>query len=140
MLGLHDADSAENKTPSANLVVIPVQCEIPRGAPGQLNPPRTEAIRILPGTRAAALYGKLQVEEALVCSFEFNGEYRKRFEEGGWVASGVGPRGEVRIAEWPGPGFNLGMMTVPSYLSRKDSPHPVITAFLQAALERRRGY
>lgn len=135
-MGINDAESVERNVPSANLVIIPVQCEIPRGAPGELNPPRTEAIQIVPGTRAARIYAKAQVEEALVCSFEFNEDYRRRFEEHGWVASGIGPRGEVRIAEWKRDTFDVGIMSVPSYLSREGRPHPLISAFLVAAIER----
>ena len=58
-------------------------------------------MRILPGTRAAELYGASEVVEPYYCNYGLNPEYRPRLEEAGLRISGLDDEGEVRIVELP---------------------------------------
>ena len=101
---------------------------------GQLQP-----VTVIPGTRAAALYGAREVTEPYYCNYGLNSEYRHRLEAGGLVTSGVGVDGEVRIVELPNHPFFLVTLFVPQARSTAASPHPLMVGFAASAAEHRRG-
>jgi CTP synthase len=91
-------------------------------------------------TIAGDAYGKEEIEERHRHRYEVNPEYVKKFEEGGIVFSGVSPSGILmEIAELPRSvhPFMLGTQFHPELQSRPLAPHPLFTAFLKAAVERR---
>ncbi len=88
---------------------------------------------IVPGTRAATLYGAAEVTEAYYCNYGVNPEYRQQLEAGGMVISGVGGQGEVRIVELPTHPFFLATLFVPQARSTAERPHPLITGYAAAA-------
>ncbi len=92
------------------------------------------------GTIARAAYGVEQVDERHRHRFEFNNAYRERFEQAGMRFSGLSPDGRlVEIAELADHPFMLGTQFHPEFLSRPNRPHPLFTAFLQAARQRAEG-
>ncbi|MBI3573980.1 CTP synthase [Candidatus Kaiserbacteria bacterium] len=91
-------------------------------------------------TIARDAYGVSQVEERHRHRYEVNPEYVSRFEEGGVVFSGVSPSGILmEIAELPKNvhPFMLGTQFHPELQARPLAPHPLFTAFLKAATQRR---
>ncbi len=89
-----------------------------------------------PGTKAAACYNKLQVEERHRHRFEFNNDYRPVFEQAGMVFSGLSPDGKlVEIAEIADHPFMMGSQFHPEFLSRPMRPHPLFVGFVRAAKE-----
>ncbi len=93
------------------------------------------------GTVARAAYGKEIVEERHRHRYEVNPDYVARLEEGGLVFSGISPNGVLmEIAELPRRRhpFFLGTQFHPEFHARPLSPHPLFTAFLAAAADRRR--
>jgi CTP synthase len=68
--------------------------------------------------------------------YEFNNEYREKFEKEGLVISGTSPDGKlVEAVELPRDvhPFFVGTQFHPEYKSRPLSPHPLFVAFVKAA-------
>lgn len=97
---------------------------------------------LAPGTVAAEVYGKTEVQERHRHRYEVNPEYIKQIEEKGLVFSGKSPSGVLmEIAELPKSEhpFFLGTQYHPEFLSRPLTPHPLFVGFLKAAKERSLG-
>lgn len=91
---------------------------------------------LIPGTRAANAYQVDLVEERHRHRFEFNNEYRERFEAKGMRFSGLSPNGKlVEIAELVDHPFMVGTQFHPEFLSRPNRPHPLFVAFIQGACD-----
>ena len=97
--------------------------------------------KIAPGTVAREAYGSAKVSERHRHRYEVNNVYRRDIESAGLVFSGVSPGGELcEIAELPRTRhpFFLGTQFHPELKARPLAPHPLFTAFIKAALDRRR--
>jgi len=67
--------------------------------------------------------------------YEFNNEYRERFEKAGMVISGTSPDGElVEAIELSNHPFFVGTQFHPEYIARPMTPHPIFLAFIKATL------
>ena len=93
-----------------------------------------------PGTLAATAYGVESVQERHRHRFEFNNQYRQSLGEKGLVYSGLSPDGKlVEIAEIKDHPFMVGTQFHPEFLSRPERPHPLFSAFMQAARQHAEG-
>ncbi|MFM2152500.1 MAG: hypothetical protein RL199_935 [Pseudomonadota bacterium] len=91
---------------------------------------------VKPGTLGAELYGKPVVSERHRHRFEFNNAYRVRFEEAGFVVSGVNEALDlVEMLELKGHPFFLGVQSHPEFQSKPFAPHPLFAGFIRASLE-----
>ncbi len=90
---------------------------------------------IVPGTRAAALYGTASVTEDYYCNYGVNPAYRRPLEEGGMTVSGLGSDGEIRIIELPHPRFFVATLFLPQTRSTAARPHPLLAGYAAAATE-----
>ena len=93
------------------------------------------------GTLARSAYKKELVEERHRHRYEINSKYIKTLEDAGLVFSGTSPDGVLmEIAELPRDKhpFMLGTQFHPEFQARPLSPHPLFTAFLSAAISRKR--
>jgi len=89
---------------------------------------------LAPGTLAAQAYAKELIMERHRHRYEFNNEYRKRFEAAGMVYSGLSPDGKlVEICEISNHPWMLGTQFHPEFLSRPNRPHPLFCGFVDAA-------
>ncbi len=95
-------------------------------------------IKLKRGTKAFAAYRKMNVAEAFSCNYELNPKYLPKLEKNGIVVSGVSDDGGPRIIELPGHWFWIATGYVPQYASEPGRPHPLIVAYLQAALSLKR--
>lgn len=67
--------------------------------------------------------------------YEFNNEYRKRFEDKGFVISGTSPDGElVEAIELKNHPFFVGTQFHPEYESRPLTPHPIFVSFVKSLI------
>ena len=67
--------------------------------------------------------------------YEFNNEYRTKFEEAGLIFSGINPeRDLVEIAELKDHPFMLGTQFHPEFQSRPLRPHPLFREFIAGAI------
>jgi CTP synthase (UTP-ammonia lyase) len=123
VLGIEDADHAETSPEARRLAITPLACSLV----GQSHP-----VRLLPGSRAAALYGAAEVVEEFWCNYGLNPDYRDALERSGLRTTGVGAEGEVRIAEWAGHPFFMGTLFLPQKRSAPGRPHPLLAGFAAA--------
>jgi CTP synthase len=95
--------------------------------------------RLTPGSLAQRLYGKALVSERHRHRFEFNNQYRERFEQAGMLLSGLNPQRDlVEIVEIPDHPFFVGVQFHPEFKSRPLIPQPIFKGFVAAALEHAR--
>ena len=87
------------------------------------------------GSLAHELYGKDRISERHRHRFEFNNDYRERFEAGGMGLSGRNPeRDLVEMVELGGHPFFIGVQFHPEFKSGPLRPHPIFRGFVAAAL------
>ena len=91
------------------------------------------------GTLMERCYGPGTIHERHRHRYEFNNDYREILTGAGLVISGVSPDNKlvetVEIKEHP---FYLGVQFHPEFKSRPNRPHPVFSAFVEAAGENSR--
>ena len=137
VLGLKNADSAEfdKLTPDP---VIDLMLEqrglVQMGGTMRLG---LYPCNIKPGSRASTLYRAEVIQERHRHRYEFNNEYRQKYEENGMVFSGVSPDGVlVEMAELEGHPFMMASQFHPEFLSRPNRAHPLFLGFIQAACKK----
>ncbi len=138
VLGMADADSAENDSGSRNIVIYPVACAVTgvKGGAPRLSGSVPE-IRLRPGSYLQSFYGKEkeQVSEEFFCNFEVNPEFEWATMEAGFPVVARGANGEIRAIESPAHRFFIATLFQPQLSSSEENPHPVILAFVQAAAD-----
>lgn len=96
----------------------------------------TYPCHLVPGTRAAGIYGSEITYERHRHRYEFNNRFRHPLEEAGLVASGLSPDGRlVEITELRDHPWMVACQFHPEFRSRPDSPHPLFMGFIGAAKE-----
>jgi CTP synthase (UTP-ammonia lyase) len=125
VLGLSGAEHEETAPDAAHLVISRLACSLV----GQ-----QQAVRIVPGTGAYRAYGTERAVEAFRCSYGLNPAYRELFAGTALVVSGLGMEGEARVIELPNHRFYLATLYVPQLSSSPSAPHPLICAYLDAAI------
>jgi CTP synthase (UTP-ammonia lyase) len=136
ILGIKDADSAENNSGSKNIIIYPVACAVPdrkKDAP-KLSGAIPE-IRLRPGSYLQSFYTQDTVTEEFFCNFEVNPEFEWAAMEAGFPVVARGPKGEIRAIESPTHRFFIATLFQPQLTSQPNKPHPVILAFVQAAAD-----
>ena len=134
VLGITDADSAENNSGSKNIVIYPVACAVPnrKGDAPKLSGTVPE-IRLRPGSYLQSFYGKKEiVSEEFFCNFEVNPEYEWCAMEAGFPVVARGSQGEIRAIESPSHRFFIATLFQPQLSSTEKNPHPLVMAFVQA--------
>jgi len=92
--------------------------------------------RLREGSRVAAAYGKPEVKERHRHRFEFNNDYRSRFEEAGMQCVGENPATHlVEVVELPDHRWYIGTQYHPEYSSTVLSPSPLFLSFMKSAIE-----
>lgn len=91
--------------------------------------------KLMPGSKAHAVYGKLEIRERHRHRYEFNMKYRSQMESAGFVISGTSPTGElVELIELKDHPFFLACQFHPEFQSKPNQPHPLFRAFVTACL------
>ncbi len=138
VLGIKDADSAENNSGSKNIVIYPVACAVPdrKGDAPRLSGVVPE-IRLRPGSYLQSFYGKDKdvVKEEFFCNFEVNPEYEWCAMEAGFPVVARGAQDEIRAIESPTNRFFIATLFQPQLSSTAKKPHPIVLAFVQAAAD-----
>jgi CTP synthase (UTP-ammonia lyase) len=134
VLGINDADTAENNSGSKNIVIYPVACAVPDRATGAPKLSGTiPEIRIRPGSYLQTFYSTDTVTEEFFCNFELNPDFEWCSIEAGFPIAARGPNGEVRAIESPTHRFFIATLFQPQLASKAKKPHPLVLAFVQAA-------
>ncbi len=136
-LGLRGAHTSEvdPNTPYPVIDLMPDQQNVDeKGGTMRLGKYRC---RLEADTLALAAYGEPEIWERHRHRYEFNNDFRARFEAGGMHVAGCNPeRGLVEIVEIPGHPWFVGVQYHPELKSRPNRPHPLFRDFGGAALKR----
>jgi len=89
-------------------------------------------VRIVPGTRVAALYGDAEPVEDYRCNYGVDPRFHPALEQAGLRLSGFGEDGELRIAEIPAHPFFIATLFLPQMRSSPERPHPILAGFAAA--------
>ena len=135
VLGLKEANSTEmnHSTPDNVIDLMEEQKSISNlGGTMRLG---AYDCQLVPGSRAAEAYGKTEISERHRHRFEFNSEYRERFENAGMKCSGENPKTHlVEVVEIPEKRWFIGTQYHPEYSSTVLSPNPIFLSFVNAAI------
>ena len=127
VLGFEDAQHAEYDPYASRLFISQLACSL-AGRQMQLN--------FAPGSQVAGIYGEISVKEHYYCNFGINPDCMHELQQGPLRISGSDAEGEIRVIELPGHPFFIGTLFVPQARSTPETPHPLVTAFLAAAVGR----
>lgn len=119
------AQHAEYGATTGPLVVTPLSCSV-RG--------QTLEIRIDPESQAGRIYHQFGVQEQYYCTFGLDRAYQALLHDAGLRVVGRDQDGDARIVELSQYHFFLGTLFVPQLLSTMDRPHPLIVAYIEAAV------
>lgn len=90
-----------------------------------------------PGSHICAAYGKEHIQERHRHRFEFNNEYKDRFEAAGMQCVGENPdTGLVEAVEVSALRWFVGVQYHPEYTSTVLSPNPLFMGFIKAAINK----
>lgn len=135
VLGVRDADTAENNSSSQSMVITPVDCPVAERQPGAPRLHGKGAVHPVRGTLVHDLCRSDALEAQFFCSFEPNPEYVSRWEAAGLRVAARGPHGEMRAFDLPDKRFFVGTLFQPQLSSRGEQPHPLILGYLRACAE-----
>lgn len=134
VLGVGDADSAENTPGGANVVITPVACEAPNASAPRLS--GAGVARVVPGTMVERICGPGELRAEYFCSFETNAAFVPRWQRAGLTIAVTGAAGEMRAFELPDRAFFVATLFQPQLSSSFDQPHPLVVGFLRACANR----
>jgi CTP synthase (UTP-ammonia lyase) len=121
VMGHGAADHAESNPQAQELLITPLNCSLV----GQ-----TGTVRLLPGSRAAFIYGCEQATERYHCNFGVNPEWQDRIGGGTLRITGSDAEGSARVIELVDHPFFMGTLFQPEL--NPIQPHPIILAFARA--------
>lgn len=125
VMGLHEADHAEENPVASLLLVAPLTCSVSE---------KTQHFKLAPDSKVAAIYGKHEIAEQYgICNYGLNPEFAPSLEQAGMRIVGVDHNGETRIMEHGQHPFFVGTLFQPERSALNEIVHPLIKAFLQAA-------
>lgn len=134
VLKIEDANSSEFKENAKNKIIdyLPDQYKgIKMGGTMRLGEYDCE---LKEGTMARELYGTNLIRERHRHRYEFNNEYKKQYEEGGLVFSGINPQTHLcEMIELPTHPYFIASQFHPEFLSRPLKPHPLFLGLVKAA-------
>jgi CTP synthase (UTP-ammonia lyase) len=95
---------------------------------------KTQTIHITPGTLTSKIYEENKVSEQFHCSYGFNEKYRNAMANRNLKIVGVDADAAARIVELSDHRFFIATLFLPQLSSTPELTHPVIRAFIKAAL------
>jgi CTP synthase len=142
VLHLEDANSTEFSATTQNPVIALMAEQttiLERGGTMRLG---SCPCALVPDSLARSAYGADLIHERHRHRYEFNNKYRKRFEDNGFIPTGLSPDGSlIEIIELPTtdhPWF-LAVQFHPEFKSKPTQAHPLFRDFVAATLRKREG-
>jgi CTP synthase (UTP-ammonia lyase) len=126
MLGFAEAAHAESDPYASELFVTALSCSLVG---------KTLQVHVDPKSGVYSYYQQACVEEQYYCNFGLNPAYQQLIHDGGLRVVGRDQDQEARILELPEHPFFVATLFVPQLTSTPEHPHPLIMAYLRAALQ-----
>lgn len=124
-LGFVDAQHAEHDPYASELFVSQLECSLVG---------RELLVTLEPESHVARIYGTREAREQYYCNFGVNPEKVAGLKRGELCVTGSDAEGEMRVVELRNHPFYIGTLFVPQLRSRLGRPHPLINAFVRAAV------
>ena len=138
--GIEEAHSAEWERTTADPVICLMDSQRQITDLGGTMRLGAYTARLQPGSRAAEIYGALEISERHRHRYEVNNVYREALGEQGMQFSGLSPDGNlVEMIELPSHPWFVATQAHPELKSRPDQPHPLFASFVMAAAAYRDG-
>ena len=135
VLGLKDANSSEFAADTSHPVVCMLEEQRTISDKGGTMRLGAQPCLLSEESRAFECYGESQVMERHRHRYEYNPDYRSRFEEAGLTATGQSPSGNlVEIVEIASHPWFVAVQFHPEFKSKPHEPHPLFCGFVEAAL------
>lgn len=136
VLGLEDANSTEMDTKTAhNVIDLMEEQKSISNLGGTMRLGAYKCV-LKPESKAAKAYGTTEISERHRHRFEFNEDYRGRFEEAGMKCVGENPETHlVEVVELPEKRWYVGTQYHPEYQSTVLNPNPLFLDFMRAAIK-----
>jgi CTP synthase (UTP-ammonia lyase) len=125
ILGYVEADHAESNPAATMPIIAPLSCSLEE-AEG--------TITLKKNSRIGGIYGKDKVVEQYNCNYGVNPRYQSLLETGEMKITGVDAEGEPRAVELAEHPFFIATLFQPERSAISGVVHPLIRAFVQAAL------
>ena len=125
MLGIEDADFEETAPTSPSPLISRLSCSL-TGA--------KQTVIITPNTLTFQAYGKDRVTEQFNCNYGLNERYRNDMIQKDLRIVGKDTNGHARIVELASHRFFIATLFLPQLSSNPSNPHPLITAYVNAAI------
>ena len=131
VLGLESANSTEFEKDTNNPVICLMEEQknvVNKGGTMRLG---NYPCELNPDSYLNEIYGISSIKERHRHRYEFNNQYRDILAEGGLIAQGTSPDGElVEICQFDQHPFMIGVQFHPEFLSRPQRPHPLFREFI----------
>ncbi|MED1201624.1 glutamine amidotransferase-related protein [Heyndrickxia acidicola] len=122
VLGISNADHAEENPASSKLLVTPLRCSVSE---------MTHVFTLKQGSKAAEIYNDIEITEQYgICNYGLNTKFATLLQKNGMRISGTDTNGEPRILELTSHPFFIGTLFQPERSAFKKSVHPLIRALL----------
>lgn len=139
VLGLKDAHSSEMDENTKNAVIDLMESQksvTHKGGTMRLGSYNCDLTK---GSNALKAYGKSKITERHRHRYEFNEEFRKKYEEMGMKVTGNNPEtGLAEIVEIENHPWFVGVQFHPELKSTVENPHPLFVKFVRAALDNKK--
>lgn len=127
-LGWADAEHAETSPDASRAVIAPLACSLVEVTGG---------VRLVPGSRIAAAYGKNEADEGYHCRYGLNPEFQAALVAGPLRATAHDDAGDVRAVELDEHPFFVATLFQPDRAALKGEAVPLVDAFVTACDTRR---
>lgn len=136
VMGMSDANSTEFSEKCKYNVIdfMPDQNnEIPKGGTMRLG---AYKCLIRDNTMLEQIYGTNEIKERHRHRYEFNNDYREKFEEAGLIISGTSPDNKfVEAIEIQDNDYFVAVQYHPEFKSRPNKPHPVFMGLIEHSIK-----
>jgi CTP synthase (UTP-ammonia lyase) len=122
---MEDAEHEESAPDASSLLISKLSCSLVG---------TRQEVQIKPGTLVHAMYQKETVTEQFTCNYGLNPEYHDEISSGGLRIAGIDVDGEARIVELAEHRFFIATLFLPQLSSTPEVPHPILLAYLKAAV------
>ena len=138
VLGLADANSSEMESTPHPVIDLMEEQKNVTNMGGSMRLGAYDCI-LKEGSKACEAYGQAHIQERHRHRFEFNSEYRDKFEAAGMMCVGENPESNlVEVVEIPALKWFVGVQFHPEYNSTVVNPNPLFVSFVKAAVENKK--
>lgn len=135
-LKIENANSQEFNPDAENLVIHLMESQKKVEKLGATQRLGDYSCRLNKDSKAFKLYKKDEIVERHRHRYEFNNDYREKFEEKGMLIAGKNEEKDlVEIIEYSKNKFHLGCQFHPEFKSRPNNPHPIFLGFIESLLK-----